>query len=137
MSIRPRPHPRLARAGDVFTVPVTLSATTPYAVVDSSNTAGAKIADHVYRQNLRTGGVSGTIPTGTQLVVFGCGPQNGLIPNSMVEAPTYSNANAQYVYNRLLVVYELTASKVTLKAVLGADGDLMDDMSVNMQTFNN
>lgn len=124
----------------MFTTPVTLSTSTPVAIIDNTTTGGKKVVDHVYRANLRAGttpGVSGTLPSGTNLVVFGCGPQNGLVPNSMIEAPTYANANAAYVYNRLLVVFEVTASKITFKAVLGSDGDLMDDMSVNMQTFNN
>jgi type IV pilus assembly protein PilA len=135
------------RPGDLFTVVAPISTSTPIAIVNSASTGGKKIIDHIYRGNLLTGtttasqGVSGTInpsSTGaadpnTQLVVFGLGPQNALIPNSMLEAPTYGNAEAQYIYNRLLVVFEVTASKATFKAILGADGDTLDDMSERLQ----
>jgi prepilin-type N-terminal cleavage/methylation domain-containing protein len=125
------------RPGDMFTTPVLLSTSTKLVVVNNSNSDGMKIIDHVYRQNKLAGATSGTLPANTQLVVFGLGPQNALLTgNSMMEAPTYGHVNAQYIYNRLLVVFELTASKVTFKAVLGADGDLLDDMSVKMQTAN-
>jgi hypothetical protein len=125
-----------SRPGDMFTTPVTISASTPVAIVNASG--GKKIVDHIYRQNLQAGATSGTIPANTKLVVFGVGPQNSLIPNSMLEAPTYGNANATYIYNRLLAVFEVATSssgsvKVTFKGILGTDGDLLDDMSVNMQ----
>jgi prepilin-type N-terminal cleavage/methylation domain-containing protein len=129
------------RAGDVFLSATTISASTPIAVINKSTTAGKKIIDRIYRYN-QVSGNSGAInssklsPTGdttTQLVVFGLGPQNALIPNSMAEAPTYGNVNATYVYNRLLAVFEVTATAVTFKTMLGCDGDLLDDLTINMQ----
>lgn len=132
------------RAGDMFTTTTPIAAGTTLAVINSTSDSGKKIIDRIYRKNQLAGtGVSGAIapttanPAGdatAQLIVFGLGPQSALIPNSMMEAPTYSSANATYIYNRLLVVFELTSSKVTFKTVLGADGDLPDDLSVNMQT---
>ena len=132
------------RAGDMFTTATPIAAGTTLAIINPTTNAGKNIIDRIYRKNQVAGtGVSGAIASTTanpagdanaQLIVFGLGPQSALIPNSMMEAPTYSSANASYIYNRLLVVFELTASKVTFKTVLGADGDLPDDLSVNMQT---
>lgn len=129
-----------SRPGDMFTTPETISTTTKLAIVNPGTSGGKKIIDHIYRQNLQPGMTSGTINPDTsgvgdgvsQLIVFGIGPQSALVPNSMLEAPTYGNVNAQFIYNRLLAVFELTASKVTFKGVLGCDGDLLDDMSVHM-----
>ena len=132
------------RPGDAFTTVAPISTSTKCAVINKASDSGKKIIDRIYRKNqIATTGVSGAIaPTVTnpagdttaQLVVFGLGPQSAMIPNSMLEAPTYAGANAQYLYNRLLVVFELTASKLTFKTVLGADGDLLDDLTVNLQT---
>ena len=68
--------------------------------------------------------------------MFGVGPLNSLIPNSMMEAPTYGQANATYVYNRLIVIFQLTRRPAvsTYKGCVASDGDLLDDISVNMQT---
>lgn len=136
------------RAGDAFNTPVTITTGMQLAVINKASTGGIKIIDRIYRNNqlASPNGVSGAIastptnPTGdtaAQLIVFGLGPQSSLIPGSMMEAPTYAGAHATYVYNRLLVVFELTATKVTFKTVLGADGDLLDDLTVNMQTAAN
>lgn len=132
------------RPGDMFTTATPISTSTKFAVINSGTANGKKIIDRIYRHNQLAGtGVSGAIgstianPAGdpsAQLLVVGLGPQNALIPNSILEAPTYGNANATYIYNRLLVVFELTASKVTFKAVLASDGDMLDDLNINMQT---
>jgi type IV pilus assembly protein PilA len=132
------------RPGDMFITPAPISGTASVtvAVVNSASSGGKKIIDHVYRQNQQTGGTSGSLWDSTgaidtagnvKLVVFGLGPQSKMIPNSMMEAPTYGNVNAQYIYNRLLAVFEINEkNRITLKAVLGADGDLLDDMSVHL-----
>lgn len=132
------------RPGDMFTTATPLAAGSTLAVINPATTAGKKIIDRIYRKNQLDGtGVSGAIapttanPAGdatAQLIVFGLGPQSAMVPNLMMEAPTYSNVNASFIYNRLLVVFELTSSKVTFKTVLGADGDLPDDLNVYMQT---
>ncbi|HEX4131798.1 MAG TPA: type II secretion system protein [Pirellulales bacterium] len=133
------------RPGDMFTtaMPVTGAA---LATINAGSSGGKKIIDHIYPQNLQpTGSGSGTInPTSTisgdtQLIVFGLGPQNSLVPNSMMEAPTYGNDDALYVYNRLLAVFELTgfaggSAKCTFRTMLGGDGDLISDMSQALQT---
>ncbi len=133
------------RAGDAFNAPATLSSGMTVAIINTASDNGKKIIDRFYRQNGVTGGVSGTVNgsnTNNKLAVFGVGPLNSLIPNSMMEAPTYGNANATYVYNRLLVVFQLSTSassgttSVTYKGSLAADGDLLDDLTVNMQTGN-
>ncbi len=136
----------VSRPGDMFLTPTAIATGLTLATINTQSTGGIKIINHIYRSNLQTGStLSGTInPTGTagdtQLIVFGLGPQNSLVGNSMIEPPTYGEVNAQYIYNRLLVVFELTgfssstaSSSVTFKAVLGADGDLLDDMAASMQ----
>lgn len=132
-----------ARAGDAFTVPAPITSSTTVAVVNAGSAAGRKIIDRFYRQNSVTGGVSGTVngdSTNNKLVVFGVGPLNSLIPNSMMEAPTYGQANATYVYNRMLVLFQLSTNastgnvSVTYKGCVASDGDLLDDVTVNMQT---
>lgn len=133
-----------ARAGDAFNVPVTLTtgSSQTVAVVNAGSANGRKIIDRFYRVNGVAGGVSGTVngnSTTNKLVAFGVGPLNSLIPNSMMEAPTYGQANATYVYNRMLVLFQLSTSSsgtvsVTYKGCVAADGDLLDDVTVNMQT---
>ena len=133
------------RPGDSFTTGVTISDSTRFAVINSSSASGMKIIDRIYRVNQMSGNVTGvrgaiastiTNPAGdssAQLIVVGLGPMNALIPNSMMEAPTYGGANANFIYNRLLAVFELTSTKITFKAMLGADGDLLDDLTIHMQ----
>src|SRR5262249_5816276 len=79
------------RPGDMFTVPVTVATGGAVAMLNPATSGGKKVIDHVYRANLRSGGVSGTIPSGAKLVVFGFGPQNAMIGKSVMEAPTYGN----------------------------------------------
>jgi hypothetical protein len=131
------------RPGDMFTVLAPITTSSKAAMINAGSTGGKKIIDHIYRSNLQTASGSATATnTGvinggdgvTQLLVFGLGSQNALIPNSMLEAPTYGNAEASYIYNRLLVVFEVTATKATFRAILGADGDLVDDMSQRLQS---
>lgn len=135
-----------ARAGDAFTIaaPITAGTTTlTVAVVNSGSANGARIIDRFYRQNSLAGGVSGTVngnSANNKLVAFGVGPLNTLIPNSMMEAPTYGQANATYVYNRLIVLFQLSTNtttgtvSVTYKGCVASDGDMLDDVTVNMQT---
>ena len=42
----------------------------------------------------------------------------------MVEAPSYANVDATLVYNRLLALFEVTATKATFKGVVGTDGTI-------------
>jgi prepilin-type N-terminal cleavage/methylation domain-containing protein len=117
-----------ARPGDRFNTPVTLSTSTPVATVVSK-----KIIDHVYRDNLVTGGVSGTLPTGKRLIAFGFGPHNVIVGKSMLEVPFYPNVDPTLYYNRNLVIFEVgTTGRAAFKAVVGADGDLIDDMAADV-----
>lgn len=125
------------RPGDSFNTPASIASGATVAIVNPATSGGMKIIDHVYRQNKIVGATPGTLPANTQLVVLGLGIHNDLIGKWMLEAPVYSNLDATVTYNRLLVVYELVtsttaASKVNFRAVLGADGDLMDDLAVSM-----
>ena len=74
------------------------------------------------------------VPAGKKLVVFGLGPLNGLIgglnqQSLLTDAPFYSNTNQSQYYNRFLCVFEVSASgsRARLMAVLGADGDRIDE----------
>jgi len=121
-----------ARPGDMFTVTDTIASGDTVATVNPSSSGGMKIIDHIYRENLKSGGTSGTIPAGRKLVVFGFGPQNKVIGALMHEAPLYPNVDHSLIYGRNLVVFEVGGARATLKAVLGADGDLLDDLTTYM-----
>lgn len=122
------------RPGDSFVVQAPIAAGTPVAQVINT-----KMIDHVYRSNLQTDGSgtlitpSGTVPAGRRLIAFGFGPQNKLIGTYMLEAPAYPNVDATLTYNRNLVVFEVSTTSSTTKAVFkgvfGADGDLLDDLT--------
>ncbi|MCE9607498.1 MAG: prepilin-type N-terminal cleavage/methylation domain-containing protein [Planctomycetia bacterium] len=132
------------------------------AIINPSSSGGKKIIDHIYRDNLLSTGTSGALTgstststdgsvetvTSTKLIVFGFGPHNALIGKTMVEVPNYPHVDATLVYNRNLVVFELatttknttsggsttssSTAKVAFKAVVGADGDILDDLNTSM-----
>lgn len=121
------------RPGDMFNTaaPIVVDMWVP--IINPSTSGGQKIIDHIYRDNKKTGGLPGTIPTAnTKLVAFGFGPHNVMIGKSMVEAPSYPHVDSTLVYGRNLVIFEVTATKCSFKAVVGADGDLIDDMASSM-----
>lgn len=123
------------RPGDRFNTQDTIADGSTVAIVNPDLTGGngRKIIDHIYRDNLKSSGTSGTIPTGKKLVVFGFGPHNALVGKSMLEVPFYPNVDPTLVYNRNLVVFEVgTSGRAVFKAVLGADGDLIDDMAADL-----
>lgn len=102
------------------------------AVVAIPNVAdgdGAALIDHIYPENKLPGGVSGTIPTGKILVVFGFGPLNKAIGDVLQECPTYANTDATQYYNRNLAIFEVSlgGSRAELKAVVGGDADRIDE----------
>jgi prepilin-type N-terminal cleavage/methylation domain-containing protein len=128
------------RPGDSYNTTAALASGQTVAMISPTN--GTKIIDHIYRQNKLVGGTSGAMPntstTTYRLIAFGLGPHNAMIGKWMLEAPIYGNVDATVTYNRLLVVYELAtttstgAVKVSFRAVLGTDGDLMDDMAASV-----
>lgn len=119
------------RPGDKFNTPVTLTVGTPVAIVSTTN--GKKIIDHIYRDNSKSTGVSGTIPAGKRLIAFGFGPHNAMIGHTMLEVPAYPNVDSTLIYNRNLVIFEVgTTGRAVFKAVVGTDGDLIDDMAASL-----
>jgi len=125
------------RPGDMFNVPVAIAEDTPVAFVSTTN--GKKIIDHIYRDNLKAGGTSGKIGDGTKvLVAFGFGPHNAMIGKTMLEVPSYPNVDATLIYGRNLVIFEIpigtstSTARAVFKAVVGADGDLIDDMAASL-----
>jgi prepilin-type N-terminal cleavage/methylation domain-containing protein len=86
---------------------------------------------HVYPTNDPT---SPLVPNpNKRLVVFGFGRLNTCIGNTqgalLNEAPFYANTNQALYYNRFLCVFEVDAggSRAKLAAVLGSDGDRIDE----------
>ncbi len=74
-------------------------------------------------------------------MVVGIGQHNSMIGTWMREVPEYRNLDVTLTYNRLLAVFELAtnssgSTKVSFKTVLGADGDLIDDMAASMDKVN-
>jgi prepilin-type N-terminal cleavage/methylation domain-containing protein len=120
-----------ARPGDMFTVPTAVADGSPVAQVINTN-----MINHIYRDNLKSTGTSGFVPAGKRLIAFGFGPHNKLVGTLMMEAPSYPNVDATLVYNRNLVVFEVSSTSATsravFKGVFGADGDLLDDLITNM-----
>jgi prepilin-type N-terminal cleavage/methylation domain-containing protein len=144
------PISELTRPNDWFNTATTISSSTQVAVINSGTgiTAGNKIIDHIFRQNLVVGGVSGTLPSNstgtTKLVAFGLGAHNTMVAGNngsnlktglMIEAPVDGSFNSALMYNRLIVVFAVTpstsgatsASSVVFAGVFGADGDLITD----------
>jgi prepilin-type N-terminal cleavage/methylation domain-containing protein len=120
------------RPSDMFTTAAPFADGDTVATVNPASSGGIKIIDHIYRTNLANN-TPGVIPSGRKLVVLGFGAQNQVIGSLMPEAPLYPNVDHQIVYARNLVVFELgNGSRAVLKAVLAADGDLLDDMATYM-----
>lgn len=123
------------RSGDLFTTSAPVAEGSVVAIVNSGSVAGRKIIDRVYRDNLKTGGTSGNVAGGTtrKLMALGLGPNNEMIGKLMMEAPQYANIDAQAVYSRNLVLFEIGGTgKPIFKAVIAADGDLLDDLTTHM-----
>lgn len=113
------------------------SGTTNFAVaiVNESSAAGMKIIDRVYRDNIAKG-TNGKFydskseqVTGRHLLAVGLGPQNAMIGKLMLEAGYYPNVDLTYVYGRNLALFEIGGSRAIFKGMVGADGDLLDDLT--------
>lgn len=115
--------------GDRFTEPRTLADGSVVATVNAADGDGRAIIDHIYPENRLPGGVSGTVPSGKKLVVFGFGPLNTVIGDILQESPTYANTDPTQYYNRNLAIFEVSAggSRAELKAVVGGDADRIDE----------
>jgi len=89
----------------------------------------AAIIDHIYPLNHTDAGVSGSIPAGKKLVVFGFGPSNAAIGDVLQECPTYANTDPAQYYNRNLAIFEVDSGggRCELKAVVGGDADRIDE----------
>jgi len=120
----------VARLNTSMTLPgdgVTLQTITPS--TDPRNKADTVVAD-IYK----TAGGGVIVPLNKSLVVVGFGQFNQAVGNRsqnslMPQAPFYPNENQVTLYNRFLCVFEtdVTGVRARLVAVLGADGDRMDD----------
>ncbi len=122
------------RPSDAFISPTTLTGGTYVAIVNSGNSAGKKIIDRVYRDNIKLG-TSGTVynsssvSTTNKLMAVGLGPQNAMVGKLMLEAGYYPNVDLTYVYGRNLILFEIGGSRAVFKGVVGADGDILDDLT--------
>jgi hypothetical protein len=96
------------------------------ATINAADADGQAILRHFYP-------TTGTVPPGKKVVVFGLGPRNQLIGDSLHAAPFYANTDQLKYYNRFLVVYELstTGSRARLLGSLGADGDTIQEEIVD------
>jgi prepilin-type N-terminal cleavage/methylation domain-containing protein len=117
--------------GDCYNVPGTLTTGSTVCVLNTATPGGKKMIDSIYPANTVSGGVSGTLPSGKTVVVFGLGPRNDLIGTSMTDCPFYPNVDLTLVYNRNLVAFEIsdTGGAADFKGVFGTDGDLKSDMA--------
>lgn len=120
------------RPGDMFTVVTPVAAGAKVAIVNASSTGGRKIIDHFYRDNTLSTGTTGTLPSGRQLLALGFGPHNKLVGTMMLECPVYPNVDLTLVYGRNLALFEIGGTRALFKGVVGADGDLLDDLSASM-----
>jgi prepilin-type N-terminal cleavage/methylation domain-containing protein len=130
------PDDKAQRPNDRFLTTVPMTGTPTVAVINSTSTAGKKIIDRIYRENQKSPAtLSGNVAGGTtkKLLALGLGPQNEMIGKLMMEAPQYANIDASIVYGRNLVLFEIGGSdKPIFKAVIAADGDLLDDLTTYM-----
>lgn len=118
------------RPSDRFNTEAPIASGTKVAIVNTASSGGKKMIDHVYRDNLKASGTSGALPAGRQLMAVGFGPHNKLIGSFMIEAPLYPNVDHNLVYGRNIVLFEIGGTgRAVLKAVTGADGDLLDDLT--------
>lgn len=120
------------RPGDVFTKNRELSGTPKAVFVNDTSNSGKTIIDRIYRQNQRVsgGGTPGVVPNGRRLLALGLGPMNDMVGKLTMEAPSYANVDSSLVYNRNIVLFEVGGTgKVMFKAVVAADGDLLDDLT--------
>jgi len=121
------------RPGDRYRITTPLAVGQVVCVPDPATSGGRKIIDHIYRDNLKSTGVSGTLPAGKRLIVFGFGPHNVMVGKSMLEVPFYPNVDPTLVYNRNFVIFEVgTSGRAVFKAVTAADGDLLDDLAADI-----
>lgn len=130
--------------GDCFDVPTTLAGGSTVCVLNTATVGGRKMIDSIYPANKTAAnpsatppvaaGVSGALPSGKIVVIFGLGPKNEMIGTSMMDCPFYPNVDLTLVYNRNLVAFEVDAAggKSDFKGVFGSDGDLKTDMANDM-----
>lgn len=115
-----------AAPGNAFNVARPLAEDGLVATLNNASDDDAKaIVDGIYPENKLSTGVSGTIPAGKRLVVFGFGPINSAIGDVLQECPTYANTDSTQYYNRLLCIFEVDSggSRAQLKKVVGGDAD--------------
>jgi type II secretory pathway pseudopilin PulG len=128
------------RPSDAFISPVTLTTSGggnyAVAIVNETSANGKKIIDRVYRDNIAKGtnglfyNAASTTVTGRHLMAVGLGPQNTMVGKLMLEAGYYPNVDLTYVYGRNLALFEIGgSSRAIFKGVIGADGDLLDDLT--------
>jgi len=115
--------------GNRFAQVRTLAINDKVATINGADGDGAAIIDQIYPENRLSTGTPGTIPAGKNLVVFGFGPGNAAIGDIVQECPFYSNTDPALYYHRFLAVFEISdgGSRAELKAVLGADGDRIEE----------
>jgi prepilin-type N-terminal cleavage/methylation domain-containing protein len=120
------------RPGDMFTTSRTIADGSVAVFVNASTAAGRNIIDHVYRDNQKAGGISGAIPNNNKLLAVGLGPFNKMVGTIMLEAPGYGGVDTSLVYNRNIVLFEVGGSKALFRGVVAPDGDLMDDVTADI-----
>lgn len=103
--------------------PRALAVSDTVATINSSDTTAQAILRHLYPDT------NGVVPATEKVVVFGCGPRNQLVPNTLLVAPFYANTDQNSFYNRYLLVYALQTNgdRARFLGTLGADGSTISD----------
>jgi prepilin-type N-terminal cleavage/methylation domain-containing protein len=102
-----------------FTVPRALNGTTPVVTVDQTN--GAWLLQHLYPQGYDT--------STRKVVVFGLGPKNTAIGQTIQWPPYYANLDQNQWYNRYLCYFDVSENgeRAQLIGVSMPDCDNMTD----------
>jgi prepilin-type N-terminal cleavage/methylation domain-containing protein len=93
------------------------------ATINAADPDGQRILNQFYPMT------GGAVPPGKKVVVFGFGPRNQIIGDSLHAAPFYANTDQLKYYNRFLVCFELDTGggRARLLGSLGADGDTINE----------
>ena len=110
------------------TVPRTLAVNDTIATIDPNDGDGLAILAGFYPDVVNPTPAN-LPPAGLKVAVFGLGPRNQMIGNTLYSAPFYANTDQLKYYNRFLVCYEIKTdgSRARLLGTLGADADPIGD----------
>ncbi|MEZ6194817.1 MAG: prepilin-type N-terminal cleavage/methylation domain-containing protein [Planctomycetota bacterium] len=105
------------------TTPRTLAVNDTIATINAADSDGQAILRHLYPQT------DGVVPANEKVVVFGLGPRNAMIPDTLHVAPFYANTAQTSYYNRFLLCYALDTGggRARFLAALGSDADTISE----------